>query len=219
MARKLDTPFSPSHLSNTSPNSQSTTTLTLGWIWEWETRWPLGWPRTSWGWWKRARARRERCSSVATLQECRAERLNAKGTFCSSSDQPRIDVRVSIQAEANQNTTRLLPTAVADKNEEIKSVVHLCNVISKNRSVDGMPFVSLGERPVSMAVPVPVQLGDGIFHALYKSVDRTHAVLRVFGATLEGRQRDDAVIYDDSNLLGRGKGGVCARQHYWRERK
>jgi hypothetical protein len=97
--------------------------------------------------------------------------------------------------------------------EQIENVVHLQNFISVDRSIGGLPFISLGKSPIFVAVPIPVQSGNNLLHALHESADRAHAVLRVFGTTLERRQRDDAVIYDNSNLFGRCEGGVGARQH------
>ena len=92
-------------------------------------------------------------------------------------------------------------------------MVHLQNLISAERSIDSLPFISLGKRPLIVTIPPPIQLGDALLHALNKSVNRAHAMLRVLGATLERRQGDDAVVHDNSNLFGRGEGGVSARQH------
>ena len=107
---------------------------------------------------------------------------------------------------------RRLSTTVSKK-KAAKRVVHLQNLIFVDRSIDSLPFISLGKRPLFVAVPPPVQLGDTLLHALYESVYRAHTILRVLGTTLEGRQRDDTVIYDDPNLFGRGEGGVGTRQH------
>ena len=95
-------------------------------------------------------------------------------------------------------------------------MVHLQDLISADRSVNRLPFIPLGDGPIFVAMPPPVQLGNTLLHALDKSANRAHAVLRVLRATLEWRQRNDAVIYDDSDLLGRGEGGVGAGQHYSR---
>ena len=89
----------------------------------------------------------------------------------------------------------------------------LQNLVPTDRPVNGLPFIPIGNVPLVMAMPYPVQLGNALLHALDKSVNRAHAILRVLGTTLERRQGDHAVIYDDSNLLGRGEGGVGARQY------
>ena len=94
-----------------------------------------------------------------------------------------------------------------------QNTVSLRDFFSAKRSIDCLPFISLRDRPIAMAVPTPVQLGDNLLHALDKSVNRAHTMLRVFGAALERRQGDDAVVYDNSDLLGRREGGVGARQH------
>ena len=96
-------------------------------------------------------------------------------------------------------------------------MVHLQDLIPADRSINCLPFIPLGDSPIIIAMPPPVQLGNTLFHALDESTNRAHAVLRVLRAALEWRQGDDAVIYDDSNLLGRGEGGVCAGQHCSRE--
>jgi len=98
-----------------------------------------------------------------------------------------------------------------------KRGMHLRKLFSAESSVNRPPFVSLGEGPIAMAVQVPVQFSYALFHTLHESVDRAHAVLRVLRTTLERRQGDDAVIYDNPNLLGRGEGGVSARENCLRE--
>lgn len=99
-----------------------------------------------------------------------------------------------------------------------QNIVHLQNIPPADRSINRLPFISLGDSPIAVAVPPPVQLRNALLHALDKSVDRTHAVFRVLGTAFERGQGDDAVIYDDSDLLGRGKGGVSAGQHCLWER-
>ena len=79
--------------------------------------------------------------------------------------------------------------------------MHLRNLVSTERSINSLPLISLGKSPFSVTVPAPVQLRDTLLQALDEPFDRTHAVLRVFGATLERRQRDDAVVYNDPNLF------------------
>jgi len=95
--------------------------------------------------------------------------------------------------------------------------MHLQNLVPTDRPINRLPFIPLGDIPLVMAMPYPVQLGNGLPHALDKSVNRAHAILRVLGATLERRQGDHTVIYDDPNLLGRGEGGIGARQYCLRE--
>ena len=97
-------------------------------------------------------------------------------------------------------------------------MIPLQNLIPTDRPINRLPFITLWKIPLVVAMPYPVQLRNALLHALDKSVNRTHAILRVLGATLERRQGDDAIIYDDSDLLGRGEGGVSARQHCLRER-
>ena len=94
---------------------------------------------------------------------------------------------------------------------ENEHVMHLRNIFSAERSIDRLPFISLGDGPVVVAVPPPVQLRDALLHALDKSANRAHPVLWVLGASLERRQGDDTVVYDDSDLFCRGEGGVGTR--------
>lgn len=92
-------------------------------------------------------------------------------------------------------------------------MVLLQKLFSAERPVDRLPFISLGDLPIAVAVPLPVQLGYALLHALNKPVNRTHAMFGVFWAALERKQGDDTVIYDHPDLLGRSEGGVGARQH------
>ena len=45
-----------------------------------------------------------------------------------------------------------------EERERIKSVVHLRNLIDADRSIRGLPLVSLWKTPLSVTVPIPVQL-------------------------------------------------------------
>jgi len=75
------------------------------------------------------------------------------------------------------------------------------NLVFVDCSIHCLPLVSLGKSPIAVAIPRPVQLRNALLHALDKPIDRAHAVLGVIGATLERRQRDNAVIDDNPNLL------------------
>ena len=95
--------------------------------------------------------------------------------------------------------------------------MHLRNIFSAQCSINRLPFISLGDGPVVVAVPPPVQLRDALLHALNKSANRAHPVLRILGTSVKRGQGNDTVVHDDSNLLCRGEGGVGARQHCSRE--